>query len=169
MKRSLRFISISVILLVFTSNFQAQYINYKDDSGWNLGFNIGGTWQQSDVTSETGYGIGFTLGKALYEKEGKLLSFDLRLRYLNGTNEGLDTENSLILDSNQLDGLYKDYINSGNFHNHKMDINNMWDLEGVITLNRLREKTGIILYGFGGLGLTDYSLKYQYLAIQYQI
>ncbi|MBT4776577.1 MAG: hypothetical protein HON99_12740, partial [Crocinitomicaceae bacterium] len=159
MKRYLRFISISVILLVFTSNFQAQHINYKDDSGWNLGFNIGGTWQQSDVTSETGYGIGFTLGKALYEKEGKLLSFDLRLRYLNGTNEGLDTENSLILDSNQLDGLYKDYINSGNFHNHKMDINNMWDLEGVITLNRLREKTGIILYGFGGLGITDYSLN----------
>ncbi|MBT6515700.1 MAG: hypothetical protein HOK65_13130, partial [Crocinitomicaceae bacterium] len=64
MKRYLRFISISVILLVFTSNFQAQHINYKDDSGWNLGFNIGGTWQQSDVTSETGYGIGFTLGKA---------------------------------------------------------------------------------------------------------
>ena len=159
MKRFLRFTSISLILLVLTSNFQAQYINYKDDSGWNLGFNIGGTWQQSDVTSETGYGIGFTLGKALYEKEGKLLSFDLRLRYLNGANAGLDTENTLILDSNQLDGLYKDYINSGNFHNHKMDINNMWDLEGVITLNRLREKTGLILYGFGGLGLTDYSLR----------
>ena len=35
-------------------------------------------------------------------------------------------------------------------------------LEGVLTLNRLRESTGILLYGFGGVGLTNYSVKANY-------
>ena len=155
MKRSLQFISLTLVLAIFTSDFQAQYINYKDDSGWNIGFNVGGIWQQSDVTTKPGYGLGLTLGKAIYEKEGKFLSFDLRLRYLHGQNKGFNTSISTDLDSA---GIYKDYFNSGHFHNHKMVVNNMWDLEGVLTLNRLREKTGIILYGFGGIGATDYTL-----------
>ena len=155
MKRSLQFLSLTLVLAIFTSDFQAQYINYKDDSGWNIGFNVGGIWQQSDVTTKPGYGLGLTLGRAIYEKEGKLLSFDMRLRYLHGQNKGFNTSISTDLDSA---GIYKDYFNSGHFHNHKMVVNNMWDLEGVLTLNRLREKTGIILYGFGGIGATDYTL-----------
>ena len=47
-----------VILTLLTffigiSCVDAQYINYKDDSGWNFGLNIGGTWQEK----EPSYGL----------------------------------------------------------------------------------------------------------------
>ena len=38
------------------------------------------------------------------------------------------------------------------YHNYKMSLNE-FNLEGVLTLHKLREKTGIIIYGFGGIGL----------------
>ena len=44
------------------------------------------------------------------------------------------------------------------YHNYKMKLNE-FNLEGVLTLNRLRERTGIILYGFGGVGLNYYGVS----------
>ena len=54
----------------------AQFVNYMDDSGWNLGFNLGGTWQEKEAftigneavfmqpfTSVKG---GFTVGKTVF-------------------------------------------------------------------------------------------------------
>ena len=39
--------SLILYILIICSNISiAQYINYKDDSGWNLGLNIGGSWQE---------------------------------------------------------------------------------------------------------------------------
>jgi hypothetical protein len=43
-----------------------------------------------------------------------------------------------------------------------MDLNE-FSLEGVLTLNRLLENTGIIMYGFGGVGLVDYRVKTDYI------
>ena len=156
MKRRILFTSVFLLAAFFSSELQAQYINYKDDSGWNFGLNVGGTWQQSDVRSKAGLAGGFTIGKALWEREGRLLAFDLRLRYLTGYNSGFDLTPSSDFDTT---GHLSQYAGNSVYHNHQMRINSMWDLEGVLTLHRLREKTGIILYGFGGVGLTGYTLK----------
>ena len=43
-----------------------------------------------------------------------------------------------------------------------MDLND-FSLEGVLSLHKLREKTGVLLYGFGGLGIVDYRVKADYL------
>ena len=156
MKRLLQF-SLAALLTIFLVNTSnAQFVNYERDNGWNLGFNMGAFWQQSDVKTKPGLGFGITLGKSIYEKEGSLLAFDLRGRYTLGYNSGKDLTSSDV-DST---GIYADYFSTGHYNNHQMFINNMWDLEGVITLHRLRERTGIILYGiFGGIGATGYSLK----------
>ena len=36
---------------------------------------------------------------------------------------------------------------------------NEFAFEGVLTLNKLREKTGWIIYGFGGIGVTRYDVN----------
>ena len=36
---------------------------------------------------------------------------------------------------------------------------NEFTFEGVLTLNKLREKTGWIIYGFGGIGITRYDVN----------
>ena len=43
-----------------------------------------------------------------------------------------------------------------------MDLND-FSFEGVLSLHKLREKTGVLLYGFGGLGIVDYRVKADYL------
>ena len=94
-----RFLLLSQLVLMSALVFgqtKKQHINFEYDSGWNLGFNIGGTWQQSDVKAKAGPGFGFTLGKAIYEKQGKLLSHDLRFRYLRGGNYGYDFNPTLF-------------------------------------------------------------------------
>ena len=158
-------ILILLTLFIGISCVDAQYINYKDDSGWNFGLNIGGTWQEKepsygllDTTLSkpfAGFSGGFTLGKALYEKEGKFFSFDLRFRYLGGKNYGWIAIADSFANPNIMPGS-SDSVYA--YHNFKMELNE-FDLEGVLTLNRLREKTGIILYGFGGIGLNYYNLS----------
>ena len=131
-----------------------QFVNYENDYGWNLGFNIGGVWQQNDFgyTPKGGISGGLTFGKSIYEKEGAFFAFDLRYRYLGGGNKGYATDTSTIsVDTASFLG-YQNYRLSLNEHT----------LEGVLTLNRLRESTGILLYGFGGVGLTNYSVKANY-------
>ena len=152
MKKHLLF-TVTIFFLLITSS-KGQFVNYENDYGWNLGFNIGGVWQQNDFdyTPKGGISGGLTFGKSIYEKEGAFLAFDLRYRYLGGWNKGYATDTSRILvDTSSFLG-YQNY--RLNLHEHT--------LEGVLTLNRLRESTGILLYGFGGIGLTNYSVKANY-------
>jgi hypothetical protein len=152
MKKHLLF-TVTIFFLSITSS-KGQFVNYENDYGWNLGFNIGGVWQQNDFgyTPKGGISGGLTFGKSIYEKEGAFFAFDLRYRYLGGWNKGYATDTSTIsLDTTSFSG-YQNYRLSLNEHT----------LEGVLTLNRLRESTGILLYGFGGIGLTNYSVKANY-------
>ncbi|MEC8602867.1 MAG: tetratricopeptide repeat protein [Bacteroidota bacterium] len=157
---------LSILTLFLTVSYaNAQFINYKDDSGWNLGLNIGGTWQPSetfssvsgDVLSKSyaGFSGGFTLGKGIFEEEGKFFSFDFRFRYLKGKNYGWVALSDSFVNPNIMPGS-SDSVFA--YHNYKMSLNE-FNLEGVITLHKLREKTGIILYGFGGIGLNYYNVR----------
>ena len=147
---------ISLAILVTTiSSFNAQFVNYEDDKGWNLGFNIGGVWQRNDFkyTPKGGLSAGLTFGKSLYEKEGAFLAFDLRFRYLGGWNRGWSTVSSTFdTPTSTITG----------YNNYRLSLHE-YTLEGVLTLNSLRERTGILIYGFGGVGLTNYTVKANYL------
>lgn len=147
-----------ISLLTLNSSVNAQHINYEDDRGWNLGFNLGGAWQPREATTTTttipyaGFSGGLTFGKSIFEKPGAFLALDWRFRYLQGWNSGWETTESIlpVADSN-ITG----------YRNYKMNFNE-YSLEAVITLHRLRERTGIILYGFGGVGLNNYAVKSNY-------
>ncbi len=165
MKRKSILLVISILICVVSFS---QYRNYKTETGWNIGFNFGGTWQEKEAVTNgaitttsqpfTSIRGGFTFGKALYEEEGSLLAFDLRFRYLRGINYGwanvLDTipSSEFLFSANDIEA----------YKNYRMDLNE-FSLEGVLTLNRLLEQTGIILYGFGGIGAVDYRVKTDYL------
>ena len=57
---------------------------------------------------------------------------------------------------------YQQFISAQAYRNYRMDLND-FSLEGVLSLHKLREKTGVLLYGFGGLGIVDYRVKADYL------
>jgi hypothetical protein len=162
-------------LLIFNCAVSfSQFRSYETDSGWNIGFNSGGTWQEKEAIvsgSDTAYTQpftsirgGFTFGKSLYEEEGSFFAFDLRFRYLRGINYGwskyLETIPVATISGSNLNPFLPNEIQA--YKNYKMDLNE-FSLEGVLTLNRLLENTGIIMYGFGGVGLVDYRVKTDYI------
>ena len=94
-----------------------------------------------------------------YFPGNRFFAFDLRFRYLRGVNYGWTTS----LDSiHNLNPNYQQFISTQTYRNYRMDLND-FSLEGVLSLHKLREKTGVLLYGFGGLGIVDYRVKADYL------
>ena len=171
MKRKIYLLTV----LIFTCAISfSQFRNYETDSGWNIGFNSGGTWQEKEaivVGSDTSYTQpftsirgGFTFGKSIYEEAGSFFAFDLRFRYLRGINYGwskhLETIPATTISGSNFNPFLANEIQA--YKNYKMDLNE-FSLEGVLTLNRLLENTGIIMYGFGGIGLVDYRVKTDYI------
>ena len=160
--------NIFLYIIVFLTNVSvAQYVNYNNDTGWNLGFNLGGTWQETERQNNNsafsrpfaGFSRGFTLGKSIYEKEDKFFSFDLRFRYLKGENSGWTAIADSFASPYGIYGMPFDNDDSVfAYQNYQMKFNE-YTFEGVLTLNELREKTGLIIYGFGGLGLTYYNIN----------
>ena len=85
------------LTLLLTASFSALFgqrnrVDYDRDTKWNFGLNAGGTWQEKelDFVNYPGFSGGLTLGRSIYEKEGRLLSFDLRGRLLAGQTSGLE-------------------------------------------------------------------------------
>ena len=165
MKKIYLYISI-LITIPFLSTAQKSTYEYRPGY-WTVGINGGLSYQSSDVKALLeGYGLGATVAKNIYYQPGAPLSFDLRGRALFARNYGLDVtrnfdiENNSVLNGTQ--GLdYTTYPadleeSSGFvFQNHKTDIGEL-ALEGVITLNQLREKTGVVASLYGGVGVDWY-------------
>jgi large repetitive protein len=160
------FIAISLFGQQFNSRFTPR------ERGW-VTFGIDGGWayQTSDVrTTFNGWGAGLTLGKNVAYRPGGLLSFDIRSRLLFTRSYGADWRTSANLQDNKaLNGSSNIGINylldktnpldsSFVFANHRTGMGEL-DLEGVITFNRLRERTGIVLNLFGGIGFNVYRAR----------
>jgi hypothetical protein len=152
-----------------TTKFKRSYFPPRDAGWWTLGINGGWAYQSSDVpTTYQGYGFGMTLAKNLYYRPGSAVSFDARGRWLYSQSIGLDTKRSTGLENNEaLNGSREageglDYTNPNGsgyvFQNHKT---HQFELgfEGVLTANRLRERTGIIASIYGGINLDWYNVK----------
>ncbi len=122
--------------LVFNKTV-AQKANFETNNGMTIGFGLGAAYQQSDIANSKGGGFDFTLGSYLYKKENAFLSADWKFRFLAGENIAHDHR-----------------INTdGSFSNIRYRFFN-YDLELGLTLNRLRERTRIVITGFAGAGIT---------------
>ncbi len=148
----------------------------RERGWWTFGIDGGLAYQSADVrTTFNGWGAGLTLGKNLLYRPGGAFSFDVRGRGLFTRSYGLDFKPSYGLQRNDaLNGNYSselDYLqdesapNDSSFvyQNYRHSMGEL-GLEGVLTFNRLRERTGVVLSLFGGIGLDFYSTKTDQLA-----
>jgi len=143
---------------------QAQEVRFQARPGhYTLGINGGWAYQQSDVRPTLdGFGFGLTLAKNLYLRPQAPLSFDIRGRFLYTQSYGLDhTATTGIENDEALNGSRNlDYTTDNGgpgfvYRNHRTDIAEL-GLEGVLTLNKLRERTGIVASLYGGINLDWY-------------
>ena len=157
MKQKLQLFLLIPIFLLGLNSIYAQRIDYTNDSGWDIGFGLGGSYQQSDIRNVSGGGFTFLIGHSIYQKQNAFWSLDWRLRFLGGQNTAFD-------DRITEDDIYEN-IRYTHFN---------YDLEFVLTMNRLREQTGIILSATGGAGVThnmtsfdlnDNGVEYDYSVI----
>jgi hypothetical protein len=161
-----------IFLALFASTLFAQNSHFPArTAGWvTLGIDGGTAFQSSDVKIDfKGYGGGLTLAKNLAYRPGGLLSFDLRGRFLLTRSFGLDTKRSFGIQNNDwLNGTKSNanYLLDQKAPNDSSFVyqnfrNGMGELglEGVLTFNRLRERTGIVFALFGGIGIDAYRTR----------
>jgi large repetitive protein len=145
-----------ILLTLFTFSFciiiSAQKVDYDNSSKLFMGVNLGGTWNTTDVKYKLGAGWGLTLGKSYNYNYSKIVSFDVRGRYLAGNWYGQDTSSSSLADYSGT-ALSAYQPQGGIIHNFKSKTRRL-ALELAVHLNGLTEKTGIDPYVFGGIGLT---------------
>lgn len=115
----------------------AQQINYTAPGGLTIGLGAGTSYQKSDLANSKGYGFDFSLGSPLYRRTNAFLAVDWKFRFLAGDNKAYDHR-----------------INTDNTYSNIRYSFFSYDLEVGLTLNRLRERTGIVLTGFAGAGIT---------------
>jgi hypothetical protein len=149
----------TLLMCLGLSAFAQQNSYYNYNYPWTFGLNGGLAWQYSDVNGGAGYGFGMDLSKRIGGNPDSWFAFDLRGRlqlarqYGQGYERVYDLQNFDALDGTN--GV--DYTNLGYaFHNHETTMGEL-DFEGVITLNRLRERTGWVVQGFGGIGIGLYN------------
>jgi len=144
---------IAIVLCLSFFQLQAQKVDYDNTSKWFLGFNIGGTWNTTDVKNQTSTGWGLVLGKSFNYNYGSIISFDLRGRYLRGMWYGQDNDTTSLL--NYTGTALQEYKDQYGFtvNNFQSDVHHV-ALELALHLNSLRERSGWDPYIFGGLGIT---------------
>jgi len=123
--------------ILVCNNSMAQKASYTTNGGLTIGFGAGMAFQKSDLANSRGYGFDFILGSQLYKKENAFLSVDWKFRFLAGENKAYD--HRINLDDTFSNIRYSFFT---------------YDLELGLTLNRLRERTRIVLTGFVGAGIT---------------
>ena len=130
-------LGVFILSICVLSDSMAQKANYSTPGGWTIGLGGGYAYQKSDLANSGGFGFDFIVGKQLYYKENAFLGVDWKFRLLGGRNTAYD--HRMNPDGSYSNIRYKFFS---------------YDLELGLTLNRLRERTGIILTGFAGAGLT---------------
>jgi len=137
MKALARTIGVFILSILVFNTSLAQKASFTTNGGLIIGFGAGMAYQKSDLANSKGFGFDFILGSQLYKKENAFLSVDWKFRFLAGENKAYDHRINP-------DGTYSNIRYS--FFNY--------DLELGLTLNRLRERTRIVVTGFAGAGIT---------------
>ncbi len=155
----------SIALLVLFNNFaSAQHVDYEFDNLWNIGFDIGAYWIEGDYQPTFGLGASLTLGRAIFERPARPISYELRMRLLGATAYGNSNGNrDYGISSNPAwNGIYDSAANYSSvgyvYHNYRTSVNE-YSLEAVAYFHALLERTGILLHIFGGIGFTQFQAK----------
>lgn len=150
-------IPIFTLLLLSFSGMAQTHVNYDLDTKWNFGINTGASWQERTTPfyNKAGYTFGMTLGRSIYEREGRALALGLRGRFQVGSTKGFNT--TLSHDST----LFANHNGGVGYKNFRFGYGE-GTLELVLSAQRLRERTGILFYAFGGVGVTGYTIRSDY-------
>lgn len=149
-----------LLLVAATLNVLAQTPANSRRPLW-VGLDMGGTWQASDMKARGGIGWSFTLSRySKLDKTGPLY-FGWRFRFLDGRNYGYNYHRlygisaNPVLSSGATNYATPNANNDGYvYSNYKMRFDE-FAYELIIGSNGLR-KHGVLLYGFGGIGLTHW-------------
>lgn len=154
MKKTLTLL-VSALILLSIKNSTAQ-----TNHPFELGLNFGASWLKSDVKmKKLGGAGGLTFGQMYYENKTSPIDWGWRLRYLSATTYGQDSKKSYGIAKNNVfngtnDTILNYYSHGGYvYQNYKTSISE-FSLELILGANKLREKTKIYPYIFGGVGLT---------------
>lgn len=167
MLKTTRLAVLMIVAMILTTTLAAQKnaTFHRQQGDYIFGLNGGAAYQQSDVMTDwRGLGFGLTYGKNLIYSPHAPFSVDVRGRLQVNRTFGTDIRPSLGIEKNDaLNGSNTlDYTEeeAGNFvyANHKTNQAEV-GLEGVLTLNGLREATGLGLSFTGGVGLNWYKTK----------
>jgi len=167
MLRLTRLAVLMAFAIFLTTDITAQQNAPQDpqQGDYTFGFNGGVAYQQSDVaTNLSGLGFGLTYGKNLIYAPHSPFSLDVRSRFQISQSFGADIRPSLGIANNEaLNGEKTlDYTREPGenlvYANHKTNHAEV-GMEGVLTLNGLREATGVGISFTGGVGLDWYQTK----------
>jgi len=150
-----------------TYNFPA-----KPRSMWEVGASVGAMTVSGDVPARFP-----TLGFGVHVRKAFGYIFSMRLQYINGTAKGLSWQPSYNYAKNaawntRYNAFESDAQGGTNgtqngslalpvYYNYKAHIQDL-SLQGIVTLNNIRfhkQKTGITLYGGGGIGASWFNTK----------
>ncbi len=174
MKKNFRFLASFMLFLTTLTSAMGQNTQQNDKpvvppfnepQGYlTLGLDVGLSYQSSDVKSAFGgYGLGLTLEKNLKHTEGSALDFGVRGRLMYARSSGYSLTASNAIDSNAavngVNNAAANYKSVGSFFPNYRTNQAELGIEGVLTLNRLREKTGVYATLFGGFGMDYYDVK----------
>lgn len=137
MKRTFCNLTILALFVLACNPAIAQKAVFTTNGGMTIGFGLGASYQQSDIANSRGAGFDFTLGSYIYKKESAFLAVDWKFRFLAGENYAHDHRINPDTTFSNIRYAFFDY-----------------DLELGLTLNRLRERTRIVLTAFAGAGIT---------------
>jgi hypothetical protein len=121
-----------------------------------LGIDVGVSYQTSDVRPVWGgWGIGLTYEKNMVHEEGGAFDLGVRGRLMYANSRGYDNRATIGVRDNPVPAYKSDASYFANFLTHQAELAG----EGVITFNKLREKTGIYATLFGGIGIVGYDVR----------
>ncbi len=129
---------------------------FSEPQGYQtLGVDIGLSYQTSDVRAAWGgWGIGLTYEKNFGHQTGGALDLGLRGRLMYANSKGFDTKPTQGLRDNPVN-----YAPETSFYANHLTHHGELAVEGVLTFNRLRERTGIYATLFGGIGIVGYDVS----------
>ncbi|MBN2682384.1 MAG: hypothetical protein JXR58_07735, partial [Bacteroidales bacterium] len=143
MKRFLFFLLAITFFFNGLNTLNAQRIDIESESGFDIGFGLGGSYQTSDIRNFYGGGWTFTFGHSIFQKKDAFFGLDWRFRFLGGLSTAFD-----------------DRINIDSTYNNLQYTHFNYDFEFVLTFNRLMENTGVKISLFGGGGLAHNITKH---------
>lgn len=129
---------------------------FSEPQGYQtLGIDIGLSYQTSDVRAAWGgWGIGLTYEKNLAHRTGGALDLGFRGRLMYANSKGFDTKPTQGLRDNPIN-----YAPETSFYANHLTHHGELAIEGVLTFNKLRERTGIYATLFGGIGIVGYDVS----------